>query len=75
MASGSSPAPKIQQAAPIPTQTDPNVQNARAGRLSQARYSKGFMSTISPSDQGSLGGGSTVATSGSNPVGTVAKLG
>jgi hypothetical protein len=70
----SSPAPKIQQAAPIPTATDPNVQNARAGRLSQARYAKGFMSTISPSDQSTLGG-STVATGGSNPVGSVQKLG
>ena len=71
----SSPAPKIQQAAPTPTETDKSVQNARAGRLSAARYSKGFMSTISPSDQGTLGSGSTVATSGSNPVGTVSKLG
>lgn len=71
----SSPAPKIQQAAPTPTQTDPSVQNARAGRLSQARYAKGFMSTISPSDQGTLGSGSSVASSGSNPVGTVSKLG
>lgn len=70
----SSPAPKIQQAAPPPTQTDPNVQNARAGRLSQARYAKGFMSTISPSDQSTLGG-TSVASSGSNPVGTVSKLG
>lgn len=51
------------------------MQNARAGRLSQARYAKGFMSTISPTDQGTLGGGSTVATSGANPVGTVSKLG
>ena len=71
---GSPPAPKIQQAQPTPTTTDPSVQNARAGRLSQARYAKGFMSTISPSDQSTLGG-STVATSGSNPVGTVSKLG
>ena len=70
----SSPAPKIQQASPTPTETDKSVQNARAGRLSQARYAKGFMSTISPTDQGTLGGG-TVATSGSNPVGTVSKLG
>ena len=72
----SSPPPKIQQAAPTPTATDPNVQNARAGRLSQARYSKGFMSTISPSDQssGTLGG-SSVASGGSNPVGSVSKLG
>lgn len=70
----SSPAPKIQAAQPTPTPTDPSVQNARAGRLSQARYAKGFMSTISPTDQGTLGG-STVATSGSNPVGTVSKLG
>lgn len=71
----SSPAPKIQQAAPAPTPTDPNVQNARAGRLSQARYAKGFMSTISPSDQSTLGSGSSVATGGGNPVGTVSKLG
>jgi hypothetical protein len=70
----SSPAPKIQQAAPTPTQTDPNVQNARAGRLSQARYAKGFMSTIGPSDQSS-NLGSSVATGGGNPVGTVSKLG
>lgn len=72
----SSPAPKIQQAAPTPTATDPNVQNARAGRLSQARYAKGFMSTISPSDQSTLGGsGSSVASGGGNPVGSVSKLG
>ena len=71
----SSPPPKIQQAAPTPTAVDPNVQNARAGRLSQARYAKGFMSTISPSDQSSTLGGSSVASGGSNPVGSVSKLG
>lgn len=69
----SQPAPKIQQAPPTPTSTDPNVQNARAGRLSQARYAKGFMATTGKQDAGL--GGSSVATGGANPVGTVEKLG
>lgn len=73
MGKSSPPPPKIQQAQPTPTQEDTSVQNARAGRLTQARYAKGFMSTISPSDQSTLG--STVATGGSNPVGSVSKLG
>lgn len=62
----------VQQAAPA-TEEDPNVQKARAARLTQARYSRGFMSTIQSGQQGNgLGSGSIAAP---NAVGSVQKLG
>jgi len=69
---GGSSRPIIQQT-PAPTETDPKVQNARASRVQQQRYAKGFMSTIQ-SDQQGLGSGS-IATGGPNQVGSVQKLG
>lgn len=72
MGKGGGEAPKIQQAAPPPTETDPSVQAKKATRLTQQRYAKGFMSTIQ-SDESGLGGGGGIATS--NPVGSTQKLG
>lgn len=66
--------PQIVQQAPPPKEEDPNVQKARAARLTQARYARGFMSTIQ-SDQNqnqTLGSGSLAAP---NAVGAVQKLG
>jgi len=70
---GGSQRPIIQQT-PAPTETDPKVQNAKASRLTQQRYAKGFMSTIQ-SDQKGLGSGSIATSGGNNPVGSVQQLG
>lgn len=73
---GGSQRPIIQQT-PAPAETDPQVQNKRASRITQARYSKGFMSTMS--DQNRNLGAGTIATSGAgggqNPVGSTQQLG
>lgn len=70
---GGSQRPIIQQTA-APTESDPKVQKAKASRLTQQRYQQGFMSTIKSDDRG-LGSGTIATNSGSNPVGSVQKLG
>ena len=69
---GSSQRPVIQQT-PAPTETDPQVQNKKASRLTQQRYQKGFMSTIQSNESKGLGAG-TIATNGGN-AGSVQQLG
>ena len=72
---GGGESPKPTQAAAPPTETDPSVQSKKAARLTQARYAKGFMSTMQSSGQGGQGGlGGGIAT-GSQPIGSVQKLG
>lgn len=61
----------VQQAAPA-TEEDPNVQKARAARLTQSRFARGFMSTVQSNQNQGLGGGSIAAP---NAVGAVQKLG
>jgi hypothetical protein len=64
----------VQQQAP-PTPEDPNVQKARANRLTQDRYARGFMSTIQSGDKQGFGSGGSGSIAAPNAVGAVQKLG
>lgn len=58
------------QAPQTPTETDPSVQKKKAARMSAARYSEGFKSTIA-----SGGSDQTLGNAGAGAQGQLTKLG
>lgn len=62
--------PQAQQAPVTPTETDPTVQKKKAARMSAARYSEGFKSTIASGQPDQ-----TLGNAGSSANGSLTKLG